>query len=215
MQWFKRISSWRLWVALAFVATALNIALIPRRFGEFLVEYSGPVGWVAMNITREGLWAALAVAAVLYIVWMEVRPLVLGWWRREPRPAKDNPAVTYAVFFGGTHNHMQISEALPPSAPLPREAQVADQPPSPSFVRFRPREMVLEDSSNVTSVTDSGAGDFTFTFGIPFNPRTLAVHAVPPTPSTFRADASDTGTSVRIVFDGEEPDVVALRFDDT
>ncbi len=81
-----------------------------------------------------------------------------------------------------------------------------------TFIKFYPGPVIDVDSYNILSLIDSGLGDFTVMFENPINPDTLIVHPIGDTPRSFRVAHVDKN-SVQIIFD-EEPDVVALRFDD-
>ncbi|MBR1155691.1 hypothetical protein [Bradyrhizobium sp. JYMT SZCCT0428] len=124
------------------------------------------------------------------------------------RMAEDNPTISYTI--KGDNN---IFINAPPSQPLKFPRGVVAKDDLPTLVRFRPAGMVLLDSHNVSSVTDNGTGDYTISFARPLDWRSMACHALPPTASNFEAITSN-GESIRIVFEGVEPEIVAFRFDD-
>jgi hypothetical protein len=82
----------------------------------------------------------------------------------------------------------------------------------PTFIRYDVQKLTVLDSFNVASVTDNGVGDFTVSFTRPLKVDALVCHAIPPTPNRF-AVTEITPTSARVKFD-EEPQIVALRFDE-
>ncbi len=125
--------------------------------------------------------------------------------------AEENSAISY-VFHSGRPKHITVVEPPRPEPRFPRGSHPSDH--RPAFVRFRPNGMVLMDSHNMTFITDNGSGDFTLGFRERPNVSVLVVRAMPPTPSNFKCVIAEDLRSIRVVFEDDEPEIVALRFDD-
>ena len=74
-------------------------------------------------------------------------------------------------------------------------------------------DLALIDSHNITSVTDNGTGDFTIGFAKAADLGKLVCLPMPPTSSTLKAVIAPDFGCIRVVFDGEEPEIVGLRID--
>jgi hypothetical protein len=120
---------------------------------------------------------------------------------RQPRIAEQNQNITYIA--SQTNHHIQIHYTQTTFAAQTNRA----------FVKFRPDGMSIIDGQNVSKITSNAAGDYTVHFARPMRPETIVCSAIPPTPNTFTA-VNATAQAVRVVFDGAEPTIVALRFDD-
>ena len=81
-----------------------------------------------------------------------------------------------------------------------------------TFIEYAPEQFRTMESSNISSVTDNGPGDFIFTFINPLNAKTLAVHSIGEAARDFRVESA-TKDHVRVIY-SKEPNVIALRFDD-
>lgn len=208
--------------AAAGLAWAVLLMLFPQLPPVIVVSVTifilGLLAYAFLGLSRAAHWREWApqttalVVLVAFVIWIGNQPGSTGW---------------IGYLFGGLAAILciplvlQIVLALSPSkaqeSTATRAGRVGEPAAAPerrTFVRFRPSNFALIDGSNIASITDAGTGDFTVNFTAPLNVETLVVHAMPPTPSSFRSMVSEGGGSVRVIFDGTEPEVVALRFDD-
>ena len=99
--------------------------------------------------------------------------------------------------------------------------QIKEAPPAhpkTAHINFVPAQMYgtgepsfIHSSSNISSIIDSGEGDFTFTFSEPLDKETLVAHPIGSTPR-FRV-VTVSNHSVNVKFDDGEPDEIGIRFD--
>ena len=123
------------------------------------------------------------------------------------KTATENSTVNYYIDKQDNSTHIYIYYNAPPN-----DAVMPAVEPTETFIRFRPGGEIL-DSSNISSVTDGGFGDFQIVFVEDLNLATLVVHAIGSAPSNFQVKDAAVG-SVRIIFEDGEPEIIALRFDD-
>lgn len=210
------------WVGIIFGVAAIFLGWarlrVPSRrvlnLSSVLLVLAAAGAVAAMGYEFQITWKlvpALLFVAVVALVGIWERPVQVGAAvmaaTPQPKAAEENPSITYAIS-GGTHIH--IYEPSPPTPRFPRGSHEPDH--RPAFVRFRTQGMVLIDSHGIDSITDNGTGDFTFTFSENIKIHQLTCVPMPPTPFTFKAVTDFR--SIRVVFEGDEPEIVGFRFDD-
>jgi hypothetical protein len=83
-------SAWRFartaWKALLFCGTVVGILLLPADISELPGKYGLSWAWPHW-LTRENILFALLALGAMWLLWADVRPGVMAWWRRRKAPA--------------------------------------------------------------------------------------------------------------------------------
>jgi hypothetical protein len=121
------------------------------------------------------------------------------------------PAALAAYFASGTAKADLEDSDQKQVITRPTDNPKGDQTTNRAFICFRPGGFIVE-SQNVSSITNSGTGDFTITFATDFDSDNIACLPVGTTPRDFYV-ASISRSAVNVVFSGNEPEEVALSFE--
>ena len=98
------------------------------------------------------------------------------------------------------------------SAKIQEDTNIIRRFTSSTYIYFSPKDMLIQDSFGISSITDNGPGAYTINFLTPLNEKTLTVLPIRGTSGDFKVTGADF-QSVRIQFK-EEPEMVGLRFVD-
>jgi hypothetical protein len=81
-----------------------------------------------------------------------------------------------------------------------------------AYVHFLPETGEIMDSFNITSVGDSGRGDYRFTLAKPLDPKRLSVYSLYGSPMPAEWSASPAGDAIQVIYK-TQPEFIRLRFD--
>ena len=182
--------------------------ILPEEFAT-----KAPKVWKVVSVTSGRLsWKEWLLVLVVVFILIQFEYIYRGSQKNknakvnenELRTAEENTDFTFIVNQTTNHSHIYLNYGVLQQSVVTNRA----------IVRFRPDKMSVLNALNVSSITNNAAGDYTIHLTKPMNLVSMACVAMSPTlPASFRT-VNETASAVRVIFDGTEPEIIALRIDD-